>query len=104
VEPGDLNVVVRSMSNVVRWRTAVRVAAMMLALAGEGSNSGAFCYDPNGISNHRAQKRARDLCPFKKDLDPIKQGLRLEDPMTRTSLNQNGRERPLKGQSALKFL
>jgi hypothetical protein len=43
VEPGDLNVMVRSMSNVVRWRIAVRVAAMMLALAGEGSNSGAFC-------------------------------------------------------------
>jgi hypothetical protein len=35
VEPGDLNVMVRSMSNVVRWRTAVRVAAMMLARADE---------------------------------------------------------------------
>src|SRR5262249_827493 len=35
VEPRDLNVMVRSMSNVVRWRTAVRGAAMMLALADE---------------------------------------------------------------------
>jgi hypothetical protein len=46
----------------------------------------------DGIQMHRARKRARDLCPFKKDLGPIKKGSMVRRPVARTSLNSERQE------------